>query len=614
VEQVASPVQPGDILAQKYRVERVLGAGAMGVVVAATHLELGSRVALKFMLPMALSGAEAVERFMKEARAAGQLTSEHVCRVTDVGRLDNGAPYIVMEYLEGKDLHETLAERGPLPIAQACDYVMQVCDAMSEAHAAGIVHRDLKPQNLFITRKRNGQNVVKVLDFGVSKASAAQGAFSQTHTAAILGSPAYMSPEQLRSSKSVDGRADLWALGVILYQLMLGRYPFDGDDFLQLAWTISSEPPTPPRTIRPAMPAELEAVILRCLEKDREKRFASADELAAALAPFAAALPRAASEPGVGRGTGAMDATMAPPSPTGAPFAPAPVATAVPSAASGLGQTSVPPVYGARSTLGGATGEVASPGEASFERPARKSPLVAGLIGAGVIAAAVAGFVVLGGGKTSGGSAATGQCGTGRTGGLQPREPAAQHRQVELGRFGGAHPGSMVQQRHHVGDVRPDRVLRPVALGGQVPREGIHRGPHRHGESLVQCRGAGMAAHGIDGRPWLRASQAGAPEPAAEARRYPSPCATTKPPATSSGRLCRACRPVIPAAAATCSAVSALRGSTASSTCRATGSNRSCGRSAPVTAGVRSSPMSPTSSITWATEETSRVPNLRSSS
>jgi serine/threonine protein kinase len=419
VDQVVAPVKPGDVLAQKYRVERVLGAGAMGVVVAATHLELGSRVALKFMLPMALSGAEAVDRFMKEARAAGQLSSQHVCRVTDVGRLENGAPYIVMEYLEGKDLHELLREQGPLPIAQACDFVIQVCDAMSEAHAAGIVHRDLKPQNLFVTRKRNGQNVVKVLDFGISKATTgAAGVFSQTHTAAILGSPAYMSPEQLRSSKSVDGRADLWALGVILYQLMLGRYPFEGEDFLGLAFNISSEPPLSPRTIRPEIPEPLEAVILRCLEKDRERRFASADDLAVALSPFAAVQGRAITESATAlprSSSAVLDATMAPPSLSTAPGM---VSSAASSSMAGAGATRMPSVPGVasaasgsfrhNSTLGAAAGQV----DRSFEtEPAlekKKRPLAAILLGGGVVAAAVVAFVVFGGGGKGAGPGAAG--------------------------------------------------------------------------------------------------------------------------------------------------------------------------------------------------------------
>ena len=228
------PVSPGDVLAGKYRVERVIGAGGMGVVVQATHLELDERVAMKFLLPHAIENAEAATRFVREARAAVKIKSEHVARVTDVGRLENGAPYIVMEFLQGSDLAAVL-QNGPLSIEDAVDFVLQASDAMAEAHAANIVHRDLKPSNLFMSLRSDGTPLIKVLDFGISKVNVPDTSDAGlTRTTAIMGSPFYMSPEQMRSSKDVDHRTDIWALGVILYELLTGTQPFNGETLPQL--------------------------------------------------------------------------------------------------------------------------------------------------------------------------------------------------------------------------------------------------------------------------------------------------------------------------------------------------------------------------------------------
>src|SRR5262245_17508257 len=191
-------VERDQILADKYRVDRILGQGGMGVVVAAFHIELETLVALKLLLPEVLGSPAHLDRFMREARAAARLRSEHVCQVKDFGRLDNGAPYIVMEYLEGQDLFCELQQRGALPVAVAADYVLQASNAIAEAHALGIVHRDLKPQNLFLTRRVDGTPLVKVLDFGIAKVPLREPS-SATHTAMVLGSPPYMAPEQARS-------------------------------------------------------------------------------------------------------------------------------------------------------------------------------------------------------------------------------------------------------------------------------------------------------------------------------------------------------------------------------------------------------------------------------
>ncbi len=294
------PVQAGDVLAGKYRVERVLGRGGMGVVVAAMHLQLGQRVALKFLLPQATETADAIERFLREARAAVQIRGEHVARVSDVGTLDSGAPFMVMEYLDGSDLSGLLQQRGPLPVGEAVDYVLQACEALAEAHALGIVHRDLKPANLFLTLRPDGSPLVKVLDFGISKvlgSSTSSGSAGQiTATTAVMGSPLYMSPEQITSSRDVDLRTDIWSLGIILHELVTGRPPYHADTAPALMVAIAVAPPAPLRTHRPDAPAELEDIILRCLAKHRDQRFAHVAELAWALAPLSATSGAAAAQ------------------------------------------------------------------------------------------------------------------------------------------------------------------------------------------------------------------------------------------------------------------------------------------------------------------------------
>jgi serine/threonine-protein kinase len=281
-------VKQGDILAGKYRVDRVLGVGGMGVVVAATHLDLGEPRALKFMRSTALSDEEAVERFLREARASSRLKGEHVARVFDVGRLDDGAPFMVMEFLSGQDLREVLEERGQLPVGEALLYLLQACEALAEAHAQGIVHRDLKPANLFLTRRPDGTPCLKVLDFGISKILGDSGdGHSVTKSYAILGSPYYMSPEQMRSSRDVDARTDVWSLGVIAYQLVSGGLPFNGRTITEIITVVLQGSPAPPSSVMPGLPPGLDAAILRCLERDLALRHASVAALAAALLPFA---------------------------------------------------------------------------------------------------------------------------------------------------------------------------------------------------------------------------------------------------------------------------------------------------------------------------------------
>jgi serine/threonine-protein kinase len=284
----ASEVRPGAILSGRYRVERQIGAGGMGVVVSAMHVQLGQRVAIKYLPPSWLGDFDAVERFMREAWAAAQIRSPHVVRVMDVANLPSGAPYIVMEYLEGEDLAHVLARREPLSISEVTELVLQVCEAIAEAHALGIVHRDLKPSNIFCVRNLEGQRVAKVLDFGISKlTNDSFGKLGLTTTRTSLGSPAYMSPEQMHSAKEVDGRTDIWSLGVILYEMLAGRAPFSAPSFPELALQIATEPALPLRAAGLEVPAGLERSVMRCLEKDRTKRYPDVASLAAALTEFA---------------------------------------------------------------------------------------------------------------------------------------------------------------------------------------------------------------------------------------------------------------------------------------------------------------------------------------
>ncbi len=281
-----APVAEGDILAGKYEVIRVIGAGGMGVVVEARHLQLDQRVALKFLLVDEHPSEDAVGRFLREGRAAAQIKGEHVARVSDVGTLEDGAPFIVMEYLEGEDLSEVLAKRGVLGVREAADYVLQACEAIAEAHALGIIHRDLKPANLFLTRRADGSPLVKVLDFGISKIDNDPRNISLTASTGAVGSPQYMSPEQMRSAKHVDRRTDIWSLGAILFELLTGKPPFEADSLIALCTLVATREAPLLRALREEVPEDLERMVSRCLQKDPDKRYQSLAEMAVDLAPF----------------------------------------------------------------------------------------------------------------------------------------------------------------------------------------------------------------------------------------------------------------------------------------------------------------------------------------
>ncbi len=278
----------GEVVAGKYLIERRLGSGGMGIVVAARNILLDDPVAIKFLRPSAAKDDESVHRFVREAKSARRIQSEHVVRVQDVSYLEIGTPYMIMELLEGEDLGQLVDARGVLSVTTAVDYIVEACSGIAEAHALGIVHRDIKPANMFLARRNDGTRLVKVLDFGISKAmeDAAHNP-NMTDTRATFGSPTYMSPEQIRSAKRVDFRTDIWSLGVCLHEVLTSRPPFLAETVAGLLASIIADPPVPIRLERPDVPEDLEATILRCLEKDLSRRFQTIGDLVTALRPHA---------------------------------------------------------------------------------------------------------------------------------------------------------------------------------------------------------------------------------------------------------------------------------------------------------------------------------------
>jgi serine/threonine protein kinase len=279
---------PGHVIAGKYAIVSVLGEGGMGIVYEATHLRLHQRVAVKMLLPAMLSHAIIVTRFEREARAAGQLRNRHTARVMDVDVTPEGLPYMVMELLEGHDLQVELERRQRLPVEEAVGYVLQACSAMIEAHQLGIVHRDLKPANLYLAVEGDthgpDSRIVKVLDFGISKLQA-EGDAKLTVANSVMGTAMYMSPEQIRSSGTVDARSDIWSLGIILFELLAGSPPWIGTP-TQLAAAVVSEDAPDVRTLAD-VPVAISAIIAKALRRDPRERFETVKQLALALAPFA---------------------------------------------------------------------------------------------------------------------------------------------------------------------------------------------------------------------------------------------------------------------------------------------------------------------------------------
>ena len=273
---------PGAVLLGKYRVDEVLGTGGMGKVVRAWHLMLEQSVAIKVLLPHVADSEATVARFMREAQATVRLRSEHIARVMDVGTLTDGTPLMVMEFLEGDDLNQIVRAHGPQEPHVVVDLMLQACEGIAEAHAAGIVHRDIKPSNFFITKRPDGSQLLKILDFGISKSPVGWSDLTGTQT--VVGTPSYMSPEQMKAARNADSRSDVWSMGIVIYQLLAGRPPFVGESYAEMVLKVGSEPPAP---LHVALPGGLADVIWRCLEKDPDLRIQSVSELAKLLAPYA---------------------------------------------------------------------------------------------------------------------------------------------------------------------------------------------------------------------------------------------------------------------------------------------------------------------------------------
>ncbi|MEO8183217.1 MAG: serine/threonine-protein kinase [Deltaproteobacteria bacterium] len=288
-EEEQSPLVPGQILVGKYRVERQIGRGGMGIVLAATHLQLEHLVAIKVLRRDLVADDKALSRLLSEARAAAKIRSEHVARVLDVGTLETGSPFIVMEYLDGEDLADLLDRQGALDVTQAVLFMLQSCEALAEVHAAEMVHRDLKPGNLFVAKRPDGSSSLKIVDFGISKhigGSARNQA--ATTSAQVLGSPYYMPPEQMRA-EPVDERSDIWSLGAILFEMLTARPPFLGDTLPEVYAAVLSQSAPTVESLRPGIPAGLDDIVQRCLDKDPAQRFCDVADLAEALAPFGGA-------------------------------------------------------------------------------------------------------------------------------------------------------------------------------------------------------------------------------------------------------------------------------------------------------------------------------------
>ena len=276
-------VAVGDVLAGKYKVDQVLGAGGMGVVVRATHQILNSKVAMKFLLPEYVNNTGIVERFLREARAAVSIKNPHVAGVIDVGTLESGSPYIVMEYLQGRDLADVLeTEVYMRDVQRASKLILQACEGLAAAHANGIVHRDIKPGNLFITSASDGTEQVKVLDFGISKSGTEMN--NLTRTGAVMGSPMYMSPEQMRSTRNVDQRSDVWSLGVVAFELLTGRLPYEAETMTELVAMVLENDPPRVRDLRADVPPALDDAVAGALTKNPDKRYRDVAEFAQDIA------------------------------------------------------------------------------------------------------------------------------------------------------------------------------------------------------------------------------------------------------------------------------------------------------------------------------------------
>lgn len=411
VTAVSQELEAGVLLLDKYRIDAVIGRGGMGVVLAATHVALEEKVAIKVLKANLTTDDEARGRFLREAQSAVKLKSEHVTRVHDIGVLPDGSPFMVMEYLEGMDLDQMVKANGATSPPLAASYLLQACEGLAEAHARGIIHRDIKPSNIFVTWRADGSPLLKLLDFGISRAVQADGELSLTRTASILGTPAFMSPEQMRSSRRVDARTDIWSLGVVMYELLEARWPFAAESFTEMCVKVSADPPEP-MTCAP----ELQTVVFRCLEKDPATRFANVGELASAIAPHVSdpreaalrverikrILARSTAFSGV-EDTGPAHTAQAPAQPGGS--GPVRIAAVTPPAGVRQPRLASAVTHGNGELLGGPrTGVIA----ASPQPPSRRRALVIGGVAAAALAVGIVGFAVTRGGSAPAVPAASG--------------------------------------------------------------------------------------------------------------------------------------------------------------------------------------------------------------
>ena len=298
----------GELVGDRYRVGPVIGAGGMGIIYKAQHIELGTSVALKVIRPDIARNSSVWRRFSREARALGALHNRHVVRVHDAGTLESGLRYLVMELLDGTDLRRLLQSEGALPIPRAVDYVSQVCSALGDAHRLNIIHRDVKPENIFLAQHRSGEPTIKLLDFGV--ALFLDDAGQLTVPGRNVGSPHYLSPEQMQNPSGVDQRSDIWAIALLMFELLAGRSPFYGLNAAQTCLKISRGPMPAVAEVLPHVPAALTQVIQRCLALDPARRPQSADELIASLEPFSSRHAQLA--PAATRGSAELEASRKP--------------------------------------------------------------------------------------------------------------------------------------------------------------------------------------------------------------------------------------------------------------------------------------------------------------
>ena len=273
----------GDLVDSKYRIVRFIGRGAWATVYEGVNARIGRRVAIKVLSEEAIHKAGVIERFEREAQAATRIDSEHVVHVFDLGVLPDGRPYIVMELLEGEDLAHQIASHAPLPERRVVFYAIQALRGLSDAHSAGVMHRDIKPDNIVLVRTKQGDEVVKIVDFGISKLHSGAQVTNMTQTNAVLGSPVYMSPEQCRSARHMDHRSDIYSLGVVLFELLTGQLPHSADTFNELMFKIALEDAKSPSVFRPDLDPELAAIVVKALARDVNARFQSAVEFEDAL-------------------------------------------------------------------------------------------------------------------------------------------------------------------------------------------------------------------------------------------------------------------------------------------------------------------------------------------